>query len=620
MVYQYRLYPDGSSSFPYASSGINDIYEVTPEEVREDATRVFGRLHPDDQDRMASSIYDSARTLDTFHCEFRVVLPRQGLRWRWSQAQPERMPDGGTLWHGVIFDITERKLADQTLRESEDRLRRGVVHAPFPIMLHAEDGEVMIISDTWSELTGYSHAELPTVKAWTHLAYGAGAEPVREGINLLYGLSDKVSEGEFEIRTKNGKKRIWEFMSAPLGKLPDGRRLAMSMAVDITERKLLQNSLLQAQKMESVGRLAGGVAHDFNNLLTVINGYSGFLVNRLTPHDPLRHYAEEIGKAGERAASLTRQLLAFSRKQIIEPKALDLNAAMRDSLPMLQRLIGEDIHLTTRLDSSLGQVMADPDQIHQVVMNLFVNARDAMPGGGRLNLETSNIELDHDAATEIEPDATPGRYVLMTVTDTGHGMDEAVRQRVFEPFYTTKGVGKGTGLGLSTAYGIIRQSGGWIAVSSQVGVGTSFTIYLPRIDAGVVPEEKGTVSEPPRGGETILVVEDQDAVREFACAVLEAYGYNVIQASSGEAALDVAERHPGHIDLLVTDVVLTGMNGKAASEKLTALRPGLKVIFVSGYTPDAIVQRGVLHQGAEFLQKPFRPSALAEKVRQVLDR
>jgi CheY-like chemotaxis protein len=375
--------------------------------------------------------------------------------------------------------------------------------------------------------------------------------------------------------------------------------------------------LRQAQKLESIGRLAGGVAHDFNNLLTVINGYSGFLLNSLDVSDPLRRFAEAIGNAGERAASLTKQLLAFSRKQVIEPRLLNLNTTIRDAMPLLQRLIGEDIAFTARLDAFLEQVMADPDQIHQVLMNLVVNARDAMPDGGRLEVETANVEIGEDDAGNRH-DALPGRYALMTVTDTGHGMDETVRQQVFEPFFTTKEFGKGTGLGLSTVYGIVRQSGGWIDVRSEVGVGTSFRVYLPRMDGRPLPERTEAGASTEEGNETILLVEDQDAVRSFTSTALKRYGYRVVEASDGEEAIAVAGRHPERIHLLLTDVVLPGMNGKELSEHLTALRPGLKVLFTSGYTADVIAHRGVLDEGMGFLHKPYSLDQLAAKVRELL--
>lgn len=519
----------------------------------------------------------------------------------------------------------ERAEAAETLRESEERLRRAILHAPFPLLLHTDDGEILMISEPLTEITGFSHADIPTLAAWTERAHGPQELLVQTDIDRLYGLTGKNGGGEQEIHTRYGTKRTWEFTSAQLGKLPDGRRLVLSMAIDLTERKLaeaekekLTTQLIQAQKMESVGRLAGGVAHDFNNLLTIINGYSDLLLDRLRAPDPLRSHVELIRKAGERASSLTKQLLAYSRRQVIAPKKLDLNRSISDALPMLRRLIGEDITVTSHLDAASGAVMADPGQLNQVIMNLFVNARDAMPEGGELQIGTANVELDEEAAAAIDPGATPGRYVLMTVTDNGCGINDANRQRIFEPFFTTKEVGKGTGLGLSTVYGIIRQSNGWITVKSEVGVGTSFMIYLPRMDASLPPEAKSINAPSEKGTETILLVEDQEAVRSFAKAVLQHNGYLVIEASSGEEAAALAKNYQGQIHLLLTDVILPGMNGKDLSEMVKGLLPHLAVLFISGYSADTITSRGALNPGVAFLQKPFSPDDLAAKVHEVL--
>jgi CheY-like chemotaxis protein len=340
----------------------------------------------------------------------------------------------------------------------------------------------------------------------------------------------------------------------------------------------------------------------------------------LQSSDPLRSFAEEIREAGGRAVSLTKQLLAFSRKQVIEPRVVDLNETIRQSALMFRRLIGEDITIETRLGGSLGQVMADPDQIHQVLMNLVVNARDAMPDGGRLHIATANVELGVEASAAVHADAAPGRYVAMTVSDTGRGIDETIRQQIFEPFFTTKEAGNGTGLGLATVHGIIRQSGGWIDVSSEVGQGTTFTVYLPRIDACPMPEEGGIGSEAQQGSETILVAEDQRAVRTFTVAALRERGYRVLEASDGNEATAVAGRHSGELHLLLTDVVMPGMNGKELSERLKDLHPRMKVLFISGYTADVIAHRGVLDRGVAFLHKPFSPEEAARKVREVLDR
>jgi two-component system cell cycle sensor histidine kinase/response regulator CckA len=429
---------------------------------------------------------------------------------------------------------------------------------------------------------------------------------------------------------KNGSLRNWEFrfckkngdfgaglLSAELIEI-EGERCVITATVDINERLQLESQLRQSQRLESVGRLAGGVAHDFNNLLTVINGYSGLILAALRPHDPLYLPAEAIKKAGERAASLTKQLLAFSRRQVIEPRPLNLNTIVNDAERMLRRLIGEDITLTTVLDPLSGWIMADPDQIHQVIINLVVNARDAMPDGGELTITTRNVDIDGSFAS-LHSDAVPGRYVLMTVRDTGIGMDEKTLQNAFEPFFTTKECGKGTGLGLATVYGIVQQGGGWIHVWSAVGHGTAFDIYLPRVDACPVPDRAASsMTETLHGSETVLIVEDDKEVRTLAATILRAYGYHVLEAANGSEAFVVEKEHPGDIHLLLTDVILPGMNGKMLSERLKALRPNLKVLFTSGYTADVITTRGLLERDLAYLPKPFSPDTLACKVREVL--
>ncbi len=379
-----------------------------------------------------------------------------------------------------------------------------------------------------------------------------------------------------------------------------------------------QDQLTQARKMEAVGRLAGGIAHDFNNLLTVMTGRSQLLLRRLTPEDPVRSEIELIEKTANRAADLTRQLLAFSRKQILQPVVMNLNAAVATMSEMLRRMIGEDVLLGTALDPALGWVQADPSQIEQIVINLAVNARDAMPNGGRLTLETANVELE-GAYARAHVGAHPGPHVMLAVSDTGVGMDADTRTRIFEPFFTTKGPGKGTGLGLATVYGIVKQSGGHICVYSELGQGTAFKIYLPRVDrAADAVEPGGLPAHMAQGRETILLVEDEGAVRELARDILEANGYAVLVARHGDEALAICERHSEAIHLMLTDVVMPGMNGRELAERLARLRPETKVLYMSGYTDNAIVLDGVLHGRAVFLQKPFTPDALARKVREVL--
>jgi len=391
------------------------------------------------------------------------------------------------------------------------------------------------------------------------------------------------------------------------------------IARDVTERKHLEDQLRQSQKLEGIGQLAGGVAHDFNNLLTAINGYTGLALQRLDEGNSVRPYLEEVKKAGDRAATLTRQLLAFGRKQILQPIPLDLNSIVSDINKMLRRLIGEDINLNAKLAADLKRVKADPGQIEQVLVNLVVNARDAMPKGGKLTIETTNAELDREyASTHVG--ANPGDYVVLAVSDTGTGMTEQVRRQIFEPFFTTKEKGKGTGLGLSTVYGIVKQTGGNIWVYSEPNHGTTFKVYLPALASSSTSSEPKTAESPiPRGSETVLLVEDEEVVRGLARQILEDAGYYVLVAQQGEEAVRLCNEHAKEIHLLLTDVVMPGAGGKVVADRLSALRPGIKVLFMSGYTDEAIVHHGVLDSNVEFIQKPFTPLALSKKVREVLD-
>ncbi|MBI4401803.1 MAG: response regulator [Nitrospirae bacterium] len=432
--------------------------------------------------------------------------------------------------------------------------------------------------------------------------------PIRKG-SAVVGMIGVANRAGGYTRAEQAKIEI---LTGAAGILYDSYRRQQH------EREL-EAQFLQAQKMEAVGHLAGGIAHDFNNLLTVIMGYSGMLLQALPPGDPQRVHVELIKKAGERTAGLARQLLAFSRKQVLQPRILDVNEVVSSMSPMLQRLIREDIALRTVPGMGLGRVKADPGQLEQVIMNLVLNARDAMPRGGRLTIETSNVELDA-AYARRHVSVTPGPYVMLAVSDTGVGMDAETEARIFEPFFTTKEQGKGTGLGLSTVYGIVKQSGGSVWVYSEPGEGTTFKIYLPRVTEE--PEGDVPVQEPaelPRGAETILLIEDEAMVRELASTVLEAAGYEVLQAENGSEALRVCQEHAGPIHLMVTDVVMPEMSGREAADRLASLQPGMKVLFLSGYTDNAIVHHGILDPDTAFLQKPFTPDALTRKVRQVLD-
>jgi PAS domain S-box-containing protein len=432
-------------------------------------------------------------------------------------------------------------------------------------------------------------------------------------------LREGVWRGEAIFLPRDGREIPVSLAGLAHRPTADSPPFLSAIVRDLTEHKKLEEQFRQAQKMEAVGRLAGGVAHDFNNLLTVITSYSELLLGDLESTDPRRADLEEIRKAAAGAAGLTRQLLAFSRQQVLEPRVLDLNAVVTGAGNMLQRLIGEDVALVTVLAPNLGRVRADPGQLEQVIMNLAVNARDAMPEGGKLTVETANMELDGAYTAEHTP-VTPGPYVLLTVSDSGVGMDEETQRRIFEPFFTTKAIGKGTGLGLATVYGIVKQSEGFIWVYSEVGHGTTFKIYLPRVDERADAAQQATaLPESVRGTETVLLAEDAAAVRAVARQVLERNGYAVLEAPNGRTALDLAVKHRGPIHLLVTDVIMPEMSGRQLAERLKEPRPELKVLFVSGYTDDAIIRHGILEPGIAFLQKPFSPESLARKVRELLD-
>jgi PAS domain S-box-containing protein len=429
-------------------------------------------------------------------------------------------------------------------------------------------------------------------------------------------LSEGTMRGVFRLQRPDGDI-VDVDLSATANFLP-GRHL--SVLRDITERRKLEEQLRQSQKLESVGMLAGGIAHDFNNLLTVITGYSELTLRRLDKTDPLARNVEEIKEAAERATSLTRQLLAFSRKQVLQPKVLDLNSVIVNIEKMLVPLVGEDVELGTLPGIGLGQVKADPGQIGQVILNLVVNARDAMPKGGKITLETANIYLD-EAYARRHIAVRPGWYVMLAVTDTGQGMDAETQKYIFEPFFTTKEQGKGTGLGLSTVYGIVKQSGGNLWVYSEVGVGTCFKVYLPLVDDRVTEGDANAERpENAAGTETILLAEDEEMVRNLAQQILTMHGYTVLAAANAGEALFICREHQGPIQLLLTDVVMPGISGKELAEQVAKLRPDTRVLYMSGYTDQAIVHHGILDGDIAFLGKPFTPNALVLKVVEVLDK
>jgi len=518
----------------------------------------------------------------------------------------------------LVIGQREHQRGEVQLQESQRRYQE-LVNSFSGIVWEAEGGDLRFtfVSQQVTRLLGYAPEELLRGLTWRGLIHPDDLSYV--SATFEKAVEDKRSQDiEYRVVASDGRA-VW--VRDSVTPVVEGGRLVQLCGVMmvITERKDLEAQLHQAQKMEAVGKLAGGIAHDFNNLLTIITGYTQLLLNRLGQEDPLVSDIQEIKKAGDRAAALTQQLLAFSRRQVLIPKVVDLNGIVANMETMLQRLIGEDIHLVTVLDPALSRVKADPGQLEQVIMNLVVNARDAMPKGGKLTIETTNHDISQ-SYRRGQAVVQPGRYAMLSVSDTGCGMEPELQTRVFEPFFSTKGQGKGTGLGLSTVYGIVKQSDGYIFLYSEPGCGSTFKIYLPRVEEAAVEAETGMLPDGlPQGTETVLLVEDEPGVRALVRDTLRIHGYTVLEARHGIEALLTAKQHTGPIHLLMTDVVMPQMSGREVADRLFVTRSDLRVLFMSGYTENAIVHHGVLHPGTAFLQKPFSPEALARKVREVLD-
>ena len=576
------------------------------------------QVHPDDRERLKQASEEARRTGIGKSLEYRIrhkdgtwrVLESTSSVIHNSAGEPEKLVI-------VNRDITDRKVASEALRMSEASFRSAIENAPYGIYRASMEGRLLRVNPALQKMLGYASAEeLQQIDPATDL-YRDPHE--RQRLLERFAVAEGFVDEEVEWKRKDGtfmKARCsgWPVMAD--GEAPTCFEI---FAEDITEKRLLERQLYVAQKIEAVGRLSGGIAHDFNNLLGVIIGYSQVLIKKLGPGNALLEHAEEIEKAGQRAASLTRQLLAFSRQQVLAPAVLNLNALITDMGKMLHRLIGEDIELELKLSQAIGRVKADQSQLEQVIMNLVINARDALPQGGTLKIETVNETLD-EAYTRQHPGSKAGRFVMISVTDSGTGMTPETLAHLFEPFFTTKERGKGTGLGLATVYGVVKQSGGYISVESEVGKGSCFKVYLPEID-----EPVSVASPPPpptetfRGTETILLVEDADALRKLAFTLLEQNGFHVLAAASGLEALKMLEGKHDKIELLLTDVIMPGINGRVLAGRLAAMQPGLKVLYMSGYTDSTIADHGVLDAGTSLLHKPFSEEALIQKVREVLD-
>ncbi|MGO8704583.1 MAG: PAS domain S-box protein [Candidatus Brocadiia bacterium] len=548
----------------------------------------------------------------------------EGVRYYRIVSTPLTDPAGRIIAAiEMVDDITERKRAEEALRESEERFRTLFCEAPIGVAIDGPDGRFMDANDAYCSILGYSKEELLRMKVLAVLHPDDREAFLNAATNLVSGASSGYSAERRYVR-KDGSELFGRITTRAVRGADGKFRYRIAMFEDITGRKraeadraALDEQLRQAQKMESVGRLAGGVAHDFNNILTGISGYTELALEQADAASPLHEDLAEVLRLSKRAAELTRQLLAFSRRQTLEPKVLNINDMIADTAKMLKRVLGEDVDLHFAPAPDLGNVRADVIQIEQVLMNLAINARDAMPDGGKLTIETANVELDAAyAAGHVS--SVPGRYVLMAVSDTGHGMDAATQSHLFEPFFTTKDKSKGTGLGLATAYGIVKQHGGNIWVYSEAGKGATFKVYLPMVAEAAGAANPAAEAGVRSGDETILIVEDEPTVRAIATRALKARGYVALTAGSAEEAEGLFSEHAERISLLLTDVVLPGINGPGLYERLRRRLPGLKVLYMSGHAGNAAVHQGVLDAGVAFMQKPFTLETIARKVRQVL--
>jgi two-component system, cell cycle sensor histidine kinase and response regulator CckA len=578
-------------------------------------SRPEGRPYPIDECRLCAAFRQGEHT----HSDDQLLWRKNGSSFPVECWSHPVVSNGKKVGSVVTFlDITERKRSEQELRKSEARVRHLVQSNIIGISIGTLDGKIIEANDAFLHLLGYSNQDLHSgIMRWDNLTPPAFRSSDDLALEQLK-QNGVASPWETQFFRKDGS-RVSVLIGVTSLVADDGGVECVSFVVDISERKVLEQQLRQSQKMEAIGQLAGGIAHDFNNLLSVIIGYSELLIDRPDGDVRMRGQCEQIKKAGERAASLTRQLLAFSRQQVLTPQVLSLNGVIKETEKMLRRLIGEDIELKTALEPKLGPVKADAGQIEQIIMNLVVNARDAMPDGGTLTIETSNVVFNDKAGYQPSP-LSAGRYALLAVSDTGIGMDQETKSHIFEPFFTTKELGKGTGLGLSTVYGVVKQSGGSVFVHSELGHGTVFTVYLPMVDESteqIKCSELG--AEALRGTETLLLVEDDDCVRALARSLLVQAGYTVLEASQGVEAFECARQYAGTIHLLLTDIVMRGMSGRVLADKMMAVRPAIKVLFVSGYAGNCRPNRSLSDGEASVVEKPFSRKSLLSVLRKTLD-
>lgn len=614
VIYQYHLYQDGRSAFPYASPGMNDIYEVTPEAVREDATPVYARLHPDDYDHVVDAIRKSAATLETFYCEFRVILPRQGLRWRWSQAHPRRMPDGSTLWHGIISDITERKQAEEKLQMAHEKFLTVLdgINATIYVA-DMKTHEILFMNKHMIEAFGRDMTGETCFKSFRGKPEPCSLctnDQLIDGNGKPTGVCIRQNKNPLTKRTYINHDRAIEWV--------DNRLVRLQIATDITEFKKMETQLRQTQKMEAIGVLAGGIAHDFNNILFPIVGHVELLLEDVPEDGPFRKSLNEIYTSALRARDLVRQILAFSRQRNAELTLIKMQPIIKEALKLIRSTIPAIITIHQDLKSDCGTIKADPIQIHQIVMNLATNAFHAMEkNGGDLKVNLKEIELNKD--NPINQAIAPGPYACLTVADTGMGMDKAVINKIFDPFFTTKEKGKGTGMGLSVVHGIVKNLGGAIQVDSDPGKGTVFNVYFP-ISGSDSGNQEMMINEPLKGGtEHILLVDDEKAIIKMEKKVLERLGYRVTAHAGSLEALEAFRDHPEKFDLVVTDMAMPSMSGDKLAVEMIRLRPGIPILLCTGYSEN-LTEAKIQAEGIRgLLMKPIIIKDLAKKLRDILD-
>ena len=753
MVYEFVQHQDGSFSVPFISNRVYEYSGYRPEEVMADADLLFKAIHPEDIELVRKQIDRSAKSLNDFSVEHRIITPDGAILWFHVRSKPRLLENGDISWHGISNDITERKNLEQELKKSEKRYQSvSELTSDYSYAYRVEpDGELIIewVTGAFESLTGFTADEVGSRGGWESLIYPEDmsiplgqlkslhsnqsttveyriidkadnirwmrdlAKPIwdekENRLKKIYGaVQEFTRQKEAEEALRSSHERfltvldsidatiyvadmntheilfmnrhmidafgadltgqicykvfrkesdpcsyctndqlldtdgnptgvcVWETQNPITGKWyinhdraiqwGDGRTVRLQIASDISmlkeleqERIRTEEQLRQAQKMESVGRLAGGVAHDFNNMLGVILGHTEMMFMGMNPGNAHYEDLQEIFKAARRSADLTRQLLAFARKQAAAPKVLDLNDTVEGMLNMLRRLIGEDIDLIWQPDTQLGPVMVDPAQVDQILANLCVNARDAISGTGKITIRTEDVVLDQNYCA-THAGSKPGPYAMLSVSDDGCGMDKETQSHLFEPFFTTKKVGEGTGLGLATVYGIVKQNVGYINVSSELEQGTTFSIYLPRVQKTEKTKEESDAKTIPKGAETVLLVEDEKSLLNLGKTILERFDYKVLAAHTPLGAIELSEQYEGTIHLLVTDVVMPQMNGRELEERIKKLRPHIKVLFMSAYTSDVIAKQGILEDDVHFLEKPFSVDSLTDKVRAVLDK